>query len=65
MLDEENESNPEYFQRYQFDKYLGVSPYTRVANTISTAYETAPARDGVFISDYFAKRFRGLQRLIK
>lgn len=53
------------FQKYSFDKYLGVCPTTRVANTISTAYETAPPKDGVFLKDFFAKRFRGMQRLIK
>lgn len=53
------------FQLYSFDRYLGVCPTTRTANTISTAYETTPGRDGIFLKDFFGKRFRGMQRLIK
>ncbi len=53
-----------HFQNYQFDRYLGVCPTTRTANTISSAFETAPSRDGIYLVDYFMKKLRGKQRLI-
>ncbi len=56
--DEEN------FQRYAFDRTLGTSPNTHVANGISTAWETTPSREGIFLKDFFEKRFRNMRRLI-
>lgn len=53
------------FQKCAFEKGLGTCPTTHIANSVSSAWETTPGRDGIFLKDFFAKRFRGMQRLIK
>ncbi len=54
-----------HFQNYAWDRKLGTSPTVHASNTISTAYETAPSKDGIFLRDFFRKKYRGLNRLVE
>ena len=55
----EGNGNPEYFQRYQFDAYLG-----KKMESYTAAYDTMPARLGQTLKEEMLTKMRNLDKIL-